>query len=252
MDNSEHDQAECETCNILDVEIPPPLETVVPLGIDFFDDSLGQGGMTPSTTMLFTGTPGAGKTTLCMQLADSVTRQGHIAIFNSAEESKFQLRKVAKRLDLKSGFKWGEHTNIVQLLRFMAETWKKEGVKKQLFLFYDSMQMLEDSRGKDTSNAQLAAVKMINDFCKETYAIAIIIGQVTKAGVFEGKNKVKHHIDVHAHFYIDQDRRSETYGERVYEVQKNRFGGAGRAYVLGVGSSGVFEKGSINIVGGKH
>lgn len=234
--------------NILNVEIPPPLERVISTGVQFFDDSLGQGGMTPSTTMLLTGTPGAGKTTLCLQIADAITAAGHIAIVNSVEESKFQIRKVAKRLELKHGFVWGEHANVVHLLRFMAEQWKKRGVDKQLFLFYDSMQMLEDARGRDTSTAQLEAVKMINSFCKETYAISVIIGQVTKAGVFEGKNKVKHHIDVHAHFYIDDDRRSESYGERLFEVQKNRFGGAGRAYVLGVNEGGVFEKGSYSLI----
>jgi DNA repair protein RadA/Sms len=237
--------------NILDVVIPPPLETVVSVGLSFVNDSLGQGGMTPSTTMLLTGTPGAGKTTLCLQMADAITAQGNIAIFNSAEESKFQIRKVAKRLNLKHGFIWGEITNVSQLLKFTAQEWKKGGLDKQIFLFYDSMQMLEDTRGRDTSAAQLEAVRTINDFCKETYAIAIIIGQVTKAGVFEGKNKVKHSVDVHAHFYIDDDRRSETYDERLFEVQKNRFGGAGRCYVLGVKAEGVYEKGNFDMVAGR-
>ena len=249
---SENEKEEkTESNNILDVAIPPPLETVVATGVEFFDDSLGQGGMTPSTTMLLTGTPGAGKTTLCLQLADSITGQGHIAIFNSAEESKFQIRKVAKRLDLKHGFIWGEITNVNELLAFTAKEWKKGGLNKHIFLFYDSMQMLEDARGRDTSTAQLDAVRAINDFCKETYAISIVIGQVTKAGVFEGKNKVKHSVDVHSHFYIDDDRRSETYGERLYEIQKNRFGGAGRCYVLGVKEDGVFEKGSFSMIGGR-
>lgn len=245
-----HESEENCADNILDVAIPPPLETVVSTGVEFFDDSLGQGGMTPSTTMLLTGTPGAGKTTLCLQLADAIKGQGHITIFNSAEESKFQIRKVAKRLNLKNGFTWGEITNVTQLLRFAAEKWKEGGLNKQLFLFYDSMQMLEDARGRDTSAAQLDAMKMINAFCKETYAIAVVIGQVTKAGVFEGRNKVKHHIDVHSHFHIDNNKTSETYGERLFEVQKNRFGGAGRCYVLGVGEGGVFEKGSFNLIPG--
>ena len=30
--------------------------------------------------------------------------------------------------------------------------------------------------------------------------------------------------------YIDEDKRSETYGERIFEVTKNRFGCSGRAW----------------------
>ena len=36
-----------------------------------------------------------------------------------------------------------------------------------------------------------------------------------------------------------------SYGERIFEITKNRFGCSGRAYVLGIGSSGLFEKGSF-------
>ena len=61
-------------------------------GIKFIDDAFGGKGMTPSVCTLFTGTPGAGKTTLMLQLADSLTRQGHVCLFNTAEESLYQVR----------------------------------------------------------------------------------------------------------------------------------------------------------------
>jgi DNA repair protein RadA/Sms len=236
-----------EIDNILSVVVPPPLEKTVQTGIQFFDNSLGGGGMTPSTAMLMTGTPGAGKTTLCIQLADAITASGNLAVFNSVEENVFQIRKVTKRLGIQHGFVWGEYANVNSFLAFAASEWKKD-LNKQLFLFYDSMQMIEDGAGKSTSTAQLEAVRRITNFCKETYAIAIIIGQVTKSGQFEGRNKVKHLMDAHAHFYIDTDKRSETIGERLFEIQKNRFGGAGRCYVLGMKETGVFEKGSYNML----
>ena len=52
-------------------------------------------------------------------------------------------------------------------------------------------------------------------------------------------------IDVHGHIYIDQSKKSETYGERIFEVTKNRFGCSGRSYILGIRRDGLYEKGQI-------
>ena len=81
--------------NILDLEVPAHLERTVHTGVKFFDDAMGGEGMTPSTAMLLTGTPGAGKTTLCLQLAETITGSGNVCLFNTGEESLFQVRKVA-------------------------------------------------------------------------------------------------------------------------------------------------------------
>lgn len=75
--------------NILDLEVPAQLERTVKTGLKWFDEALGGEGMTPSTAMMLTGTPGAGKTTMCLQLADSITAQGHICLFNTGEESLY-------------------------------------------------------------------------------------------------------------------------------------------------------------------
>jgi len=86
--------------NILEIDVPEQLEKTYSTGMDFIDDAFGGKGMTPSTACLFTGTPGAGKTTLMMQLANAITKSGNVALFNTAEESLYQVRKVAKRLQL--------------------------------------------------------------------------------------------------------------------------------------------------------
>ncbi|NBT35349.1 MAG: hypothetical protein EBT03_07395, partial [Betaproteobacteria bacterium] len=92
------------------------------------------------------------------------------------------------------------------------------------------------------------AIEMLTDFCKETYAIGITIGQVNKAGEFAGKQQIKHAVDVHAHLALDLQKSSETYGERIFEVQKNRFGANGKRYVLGMGKDGLYEKGHFETV----
>lgn len=237
--------------NILELDVPAQLEATVPTGVDFFDDALSsKEGITPSSSILFTGTPGAGKTTLCLQLADAITKAGNICLFNTGEESLFQVRKVAKRLNLKHGFIAGQDTHVPTLLEHAGKL-MKANPGKQLFMIIDSLATLDDgfyANGHTNSMSTVRSIEKITDFCKETFAIAITIGQVNKAGDYAGKQQIKHTVDVHAHLGIDDEKRSETYGERIFEVQKNRFGCSGRRYILGIDKTGLYEKGHIEMV----
>ena len=73
--------------NILDIEVPEELKKKLRSGLEYFDDALGGQGFTPSAVTLFTGTPGAGKTTMMLELADNLTKSGAVVLFNTAEES---------------------------------------------------------------------------------------------------------------------------------------------------------------------
>ena len=62
--------------NILKVRVPKALRNKFKSGLDFVDCALGGEGFTPSQVLLFTGTPGAGKTTMMLTLADQITKSG--------------------------------------------------------------------------------------------------------------------------------------------------------------------------------
>lgn len=233
--------------NILNLDVPAELEGTVRTGVGFFDEVMGGEGMTPSTSMLLSGTPGAGKTTLCLQLAESITAAGHLCLFNTAEESLFQVRKVARRLNMKAGFIAGQDHLVPALLEH-ADALRKANKGKQVFIIADSLQTLDDGKYKDggtNAMSQVRATEMITNWCKASYGIAIIIGQVTKNGDFAGKQQIKHTVDAHAHLFIDDRKKSETYGERLLEVQKNRFGCSGKTFILGLESKGLYEKGVL-------
>ena len=100
--------------NILEIEVPDALRRRIPTGVKYFDDALGGEGLTPSAVYLFTGTPGSGKTTMMLTLANNLTRKGAVAMFNTAEESLYQVRMTAERLNLRSGFIAGQETNVPQ------------------------------------------------------------------------------------------------------------------------------------------
>lgn len=235
--------------NILSLEVPAQLEVQHPTGISYIDDVFS-GGMTPSTVTLFTGTPGAGKTTLMLQLADALTGQDHIVLFNTAEESLLQVRKVVRRLGLKNGFVCGQDRYTKDIFEHVQALHKKFP-KKQIFMIFDSLATLDDGKyanGHTNSNTAVRVTEEITSFCKDFengYPIAWIIGHVTKSGEFSGKQTIKHAVDAHCHLYVDMEKRSETYGERIFEVQKNRFGCAGLGYCLSMSEDGFSEKSSV-------
>lgn len=232
--------------NILEIEVPKALRDRKKVGISWFDDALGGEGFVPSQVMMLTGTPGAGKTTLLLQLADAITKAGHICLYNTGEESLYQVKMVVERLGLRAGFVVGQDTIVADLLAH-ADSLRKANPGKQVFILQDSLQTLDDGKWKDGTNSMttVRATEMLTDWAKSNYGVVIFIGQVTKSGDFAGKQTILHAVDVRGQLYIDEEKKSETYGERIFEITKNRFGCSGRAYVLGIGKQGLYEKGSI-------
>jgi len=238
--------------NILEVEVPAELEVNIETGVGFLDDAMGGKGFTPSSAALVTGTSGAGKTTMMLQMADSITGKGHMCLFNTAEESIVQVRKVTKRLRAKNGFYIGSDTLAKDIIKHAKQLIAKNP-GKQLFVVCDSLQAIDDGKytnGYTNSMTAVRAAEMLADFAKTKvngiYPVVLIIGQVNKDGQFAGKNMVKHILDIHAHLSIDESKKSETYGMRLFEVSKNRFGCTGRSFVLDMQSDGLREVMSFN------
>ena len=255
------------------IEVPERMRTKIPTGLGFVDDMYGGLGLTPGTVTLFTGTPGAGKSTLLLQMAQAVSkkmvgREECIALLNTTEESLFQTKLVSERLfgdkgdvyvgedaivddraealhkNIKKQIAEGKTRAILQHARKLI----KANPGKQFFLFIDSLQTIDDGYygdGHTNSNTPVRAMNLLTDFAKETFAIVVCIGQVNKSGEFAGKQVVKHMIDCHMHLSIDTNDKSETQGMRIFEMQKNRYGYSGRAYILNVEDQGLYEFGAV-------
>jgi DNA repair protein RadA/Sms len=237
--------------NILEVQVPEKLRRRISSGIDWLDFSLGNvGGFTPSTVTMLTGGSGFGKTTLILQLADAITAAGHVALFNTGEECLYQTKMVVERLKIKHGFYCGQDVMVKDILNH-ARKLSAKNPGKQVFLFQDSIQACDDgfySNGATNGNTPVRCTEMLTAWAKETLGIVVFIGQVNKGGEFAGKNAMKHAIDVHLHFRIDDDKKSETYGERLLETRKNRFGRSSVTVILGMGSDGLTEKGRSDFI----
>jgi DNA repair protein RadA/Sms len=228
--------------NIKDVEVPAALRTKISTGVDYFDAAMGGKGFTPSVVTLFTGTPGSGKTTMMLALANSLTGRGAACVFNSGEESLYQVKMVTERLHLRHGFMAGGEIHVPTLLK-QCDAVRARNPGKPFFIIIDSLQTLDDGKYKDggrTSRTAVRALEMITDYCKDNMVNAIIIGQVNKSGKMAGSNKIIHMVDAHLHLSVEE-KDAELAGCRVLETLKNRFGGAGHAFFLRLNEHGFKE-----------
>jgi DNA repair protein RadA/Sms len=234
--------------NVLDISVPDALRHKVKSGVDFVDAALGGEGFTPSQVVFFTGTPGAGKTTMLLKLADSLTRQGAVAVFNTAEESLFQVKLVAERLGLKSGFAVGQETHIPTLLK-KCEVLRKKSPGKPFFLLIDSLQCMDDGKyadGGTNSKSAERVLEQVTSWSKETFSNAIVIGQVNKAGKMAGTQKLKHMVDAMIELSIEE-KDEDLMGCRVLKTTKNRFGGAGHQIWLDLKKEGFKEVARLGV-----
>ncbi|MBC7986480.1 MAG: AAA family ATPase, partial [Sphingomonadaceae bacterium] len=78
-------------------------ETALPeriaTGIAEFDRAIG-GGIVPGSALLIGGDPGIGKSTLLLQAAALMAREGRAVAYVSGEEAADQIRRRARRLGL--------------------------------------------------------------------------------------------------------------------------------------------------------
>lgn len=239
--------------NIHDVNVDPRLRKNVKSGITWLDEAAGgehNPGFMPSSVTLLTAVPGGGKTTLALQVADAITKSGNVALYNSREESLAKVKMTCERLGLQRGFVCGEDWKLDSVLAH-AEFIMKRHPNKQFFMFLDSLKTLNDLFYKDGATNSMTPVRVMQkiiEFCKRTYAIAIVIGHVTKDGKFEGKQQIKHDLDAHAHIHFDMNKKSETFGLRIYSYSKNRCGPISvHGTVLDLGSSGLKPAGTADL-----
>ena len=228
--------------NILDLEVPDQLRNKVKTGVDYIDCALGGEGFTPSMVTFFTGEPGSGKTTMMLDMANSLSRKGAAVVFNTAEESLYQVKLVVERLKLRTGFAVGQETHVPTLLE-KCDALRAKNPGKPFFLIIDSLQCMDDGKygdGHTNSKSAERALGMITDYCKEHYVNAVVIGQVNKGGQMAGTNKLKHMVDAMMHLGVER-KDADLEGCRVLQTTKNRFGGCGHTFFLSLDGTGFTE-----------
>ena len=204
----------------------------LPSGLAEVDRLLG-GGLVPGGVVLFGGEPGIGKSTLLLQMAESMARGAGKILYVSGEESEGQVKLRADRIGANSErlFVLAEQS----LHRIMAAV---ETVQP-LVLIIDSIQTTADERvaGEAGSVKQLREVSSsLIQLTNEKNMTTFLVGHITKEGSFAGPKTVEHLVDVA--IYLEGSRTEDV---RMLRSVKNRFGATNEVAVFQMTASGLVE-----------
>ncbi|MBQ4648808.1 MAG: DNA repair protein RadA [Clostridia bacterium] len=200
-------------------------------GIGEFDRVLG-GGIVEGSVVLLSGEPGIGKSTLLLQICDSVGESAGI-LYVSGEESAPQLKMRAERL--------GIHTENLSVLcetninNISAEI----EINSPKIVIIDSIQTMYDdnlsSMPGTVTQVKQSAMAMIN-IAKYTGTAVIIVGHVNKDGAIAGPKVLEHMVDSVLYF---EGNKQLLY--RVIRTVKNRFGSTNEIGVFEMCDNGLAE-----------
>lgn len=196
-------------------------------------DRLLGGGIVVGSLFLVAGDPGIGKSTLLLQLSESLASQGLTVLYVSGEESLEQTSLRASRLGAKS-----------DRLYLLSETYfshiKNAALKlKPDVMIVDSIQIL----CKAELSSAPGSVSQVRELALEFMHLAkgngmsvFLVGHVTKSGDIAGPRVLEHMVDVVLEFEGDQRQ-----GYRLLRAVKNRFGPTDDIVLFQMGSAGLHE-----------
>ena len=199
-------------------------------GIGELDRVLG-GGIVPGSVTLLGGDPGIGKSTLLMQTAAELTKQGTV-LYVTGEESASQLKLRAERLGV------GGDMLILAENDLSAIESEVDRIKPA-YVMIDSIQTMysADCSGTNGSISQIReATSLITRMAKRTGAATFIVGHVTKDGAIAGPRILEHMVDTE--LYFEGDRQDSF---RLLRSVKNRFGSTDEIGVFEMRSTGMAE-----------
>lgn len=199
-------------------------------GIGELDRVLG-GGIVPGSVTLLGGDPGIGKSTLLMQTAAELTKQGTV-LYVTGEESASQLKLRAERLGV------GGDMLILAENDLSAIESEVDRVKPA-YVMIDSIQTMYSAEcsGTNGSISQIReATSLITRMAKRTGAATFIVGHVTKDGAIAGPRILEHMVDTV--LYFEGDRQDSF---RLLRSVKNRFGSTDEIGVFEMRSTGMAE-----------
>ena len=206
----------------------PPRSTT---GIAEFDRVLG-GGMVAGSAILVGGEPGIGKSTILMQVAAHMSKNGRVA-YISGEEAVDQLRLRASRLGLdKATVELAAATNVRDIITTLDESPPAVAIIDSIqTMFVDS----QDSAPGSVSQVRTSAQELIKLSKRKGFPV-LLVGHVTKDGQIAGPRVLEHMVDTVLYFEGD---RSHQF--RILRAVKNRFGATDEIGVFEMSDAGLAE-----------
>lgn len=205
-----------------------------PSGLEEFDRVLG-GGILAGSTLLLSGEPGIGKSTLALEVAGrlAANAKGPL-IYASGEEAPSQIKLRARRLGLSDQSRlWVLNEQRLDALSHSVRESRASA------LIVDSIQTVFPNAVKEGlgTTRQVGEVAFqLSQFARSEGIPVILIGHITKSGEFAGPKAIEHLVDVA--LYLDGGREGDV---RVLRAVKNRYGSTEEVGVFRMDTQGLTE-----------
>jgi DNA repair protein RadA/Sms len=183
------------------------------------------GGITRTSVTLLAGSPGAGKSTLSLQIADSLTLQVP-TLYVSGEQTGDELKQTAMRIGVK-------HMALMKLHSTLDDG--SMTVETIVNSFQGAM-ILDSLRGliKEDNQRGVELAKLCKRKASKNLAPVLMLQHITKADSFAGSMDIQHEVDCLMTFYPDEN------GTRILHVgSKNRYGPSGVSVTFDMTETGL-------------
>ena len=200
-------------------------------GIGELDRVLG-GGAVAGSLVLVGGAPGIGKSTLLLQICNSLC-SGRKVLYVSGEESERQLKLRAQRLGVNP-----EELYILSETRISDILEAVEGLQPDI-LIADSIQTLyqEENESSPGSVSQVKDCTMtLMQLSKSRGITVFVVGHINKDGNIAGPKVLEHMVDCVLYFEGDPNT-----SYRLLRAAKNRFGSTNEIGVFEMADKGLLE-----------
>jgi DNA repair protein RadA/Sms len=190
------------------------------------------GGLVPGSLVLLGGEPGIGKSTLLLQMAQTLQGKKRRVLYVSGEESARQIRMRAERIG----------TNETGELYILAES-SLESIQAAVAevrptdIIVDSVQ----TTYSETLESPPGSISQVRHVAGRFLALAksrnipvFLIGHVTKDGSIAGPKSLEHIVDTV--LYFEGERH---HNHRIVRAVKNRFGAANEVAVFEMTARGL-------------
>ncbi len=199
-------------------------------GIKELDRVLG-GGIVKGSVVLLSGDPGIGKSTILLQICNSLKNLN--ILYVSGEESAVQIKLRAGRLNVSNDrLKIMSHTDAEEICKY---------IKTEMpdMVMIDSIQTMNITGLSATSGSIVQVretTKLFLSTVKNLDIPVFIVGHVNKGGDIAGPKILEHIVDTVLYF---EGEKNQSY--RILRAIKNRFGSTNEIGVFEMSENGLSE-----------
>lgn len=226
----------------LAIQAPPER---ISSGVPEFDKVLG-GGLVPGATIVITGPPGTGKSTLLLQTANAVAREDRRVLYTSGEQTREDFAMMASRFGTANA-----HVDVLGNQGDIYEIVRECESRKPSLLIVDSVNtaFVDDLESDVNSRRQIEAVaNYLTSFGKSEKVAILLVVHVGKDGDMTGPRTLEHLVDAVIYFdpFDAPPDEDDLYTEEelmqlrvLTSSSKNRFGPSGTRAIVEMTQSGL-------------